>query len=183
MERILPWFISRSPGNSVFSSSLAKCPSSGYLLDSWSSAIHRGVKLDVPGIVKNTYNASPPPSSPLPRLRQCLLPQLEGISPSSAGFSLSLSPINFAFEISFVWVLSPLSTANPEGLALTPARLSCFETLLAEFPVSGLCVFNVFHTARPHSQFPSCLHLGGLGSKPRSFPGHLALSPLLVQLS
>lgn len=132
----------------------------------WCSPRHR-VKLDVRGIIKKkTKTFHMPLLHPVSPHCQGLFSQLEGISPSSTAFSLSLSPINFAFEIPFMRVLSPLSTANPEGLALTPARLSCVENLLAEFPVSGLCVFNVFHTVRPHSWFPGCFHLGGLSSKP-----------------
>lgn len=130
----------------------------------WCSPRHR-VKLDVRGIIKKTNLPHASPSPSFPTLPVPALAAGRNL-PSSAAFSLSLSPINFAFEIPFMRVLSPLSTANPEGLALTPARLICIENLLAEFPVSGLRVFNVFHTVRPHSWFPGCFHLGGLSSKP-----------------
>lgn len=118
-----------------------------------------------------------------PPLCQSPLSQLEEISPSSAVFSLSLSSINFAFEIFFVPAPSLVPTANPRGLALIPCACRAASStswqssppLVPPFSIQARLFFLKLHVHLRMPQFKFCRLSKALGIALMAFAAPSAL--------
>ena len=106
-----------------------------------------------------------------PPLCQSPLSQLEEISPSSAVFSLSLSSINFAFEIFLYPPLLSFPLLIPEAWLSFPLHAELPPAPLGRVPR----LWSLRFQSKPDSSFSSSMCvLGCLSSNSADSPKHLA---------